>query len=292
MNLVAINRDYLEKVNYVRKASPATNYWFSIYKEKLENYIETFGDDFLVIFYGDDHFEGDFYAIPFSAVEHIFQPKHLSHDTTSSARWVGNIKFNQLKISNYSGSLDLSDYFGNPEYLRLGITGQKSVYLKDRGGVEYKAAPKKNDSRENDYAIENKKIEIEARQKQSRFRKLVLKNFNHQCCISGITERELLIASHIVPWSSRIETRLDPANGLCLSILYDKLFDKGYMSFDEELRVIVTKYRNQLSQDLQEILAAIEGRPMRTPRKYSIKQEYLAYHREEIFEKKNEISKN
>ena len=292
MNLVAINRDYLEKVNYVRKASPATNYWFSIYKGKLENYIETFGDDFHVIFYGDNHIEGDFYGVPFSVVEHIFQPEHLSNDTTSSARWVGNIKFNQLRISNYSGSVDLSAYFGNPEYLRLGITEQETAYLREKGEVEYKAPPSENDSRQNDYAIENKKIEIEARQKQSRFRRLVLNNFNHQCCISGITERELLIASHIIPWSSRIETRLDPANGLCLSILYDKLFDKGYMSSDEELRVIVTKSRSQLSQDLQKILAVIEGRPMRTPRRYLIKQEYLAFHREEVFEKKNEISKN
>ena len=97
-----------------------------------------------------------------------------------------------------------------------------------------------------------------------------------------------MIASHIVPWSSNIETRLDPTNGLCLSILYDKLFDKGYISFDDEMRVIVTKSRNQLSRDLQEILASIEGKLMRKPKSYSIKKEYLSYHRQEVFEKKNE----
>ncbi len=156
------------------------------------------------------------------------------------------------------------------------------------GSPEYLIDQVQLESDQNDYAIENRKIEIEARQKQSKFRKTVLNNFSYKCCISGITESELLVASHIVPWSKKIETRLDPSNGLCLSVLYDKLFDKGYISFDDEMRVIVTKSRNQLSQDLQKILASIEGKLMRKPKSYSIKKEYLSYHREEVFEMINE----
>ena len=45
-------------------------------------------------------------------------------------------------------------------------------------------------------AIENRKIEINARQKQSIFRTRVLNNFEHRCCLSDTVEENLLIASH------------------------------------------------------------------------------------------------
>src|SRR6266550_4075025 len=50
----------------------------------------------------------------------------------------------------------------------------------------------------NDYAIENRRIEINARLKQSVFRQRVLANFGGRCCLSGVTELELLTASHVV----------------------------------------------------------------------------------------------
>ena len=51
----------------------------------------------------------------------------------------------------------------------------------------------------------------------------------------------ILIASHIVPWSEcNDEERLDVENGILLSPLYDALFDKHLISFDETGRIIVS----------------------------------------------------
>ena len=49
----------------------------------------------------------------------------------------------------------------------------------------------------------------------------------------------LLQASHIVPWSRDAGRRLDPRNGIALSALHDRAFDRGLITLDEELRVVV-----------------------------------------------------
>ena len=41
---------------------------------------------------------------------------------------------------------------------------------------------------------------VKTRINQSLFRKMMLATYNFKCCITQITNQELLIASHIVPW--------------------------------------------------------------------------------------------
>lgn len=55
---------------------------------------------------------------------------------------------------------------------------------------------------------------------------------------TGIDLSELLVASHIIPWSENEQERLNPENGICLSSLYDKAFDKGLISFTNDKRVL------------------------------------------------------
>ena len=136
----------------------------------------------------------------------------------------------------------------------------------------------------NDYAIENRKIEIESRQKQSVFRQRVMQNFECRCCLSEISEQELLVASHIVPWAKRIETRLDPANGLLLYCPFDRLFDRGFITFDSKLRVVVASEVSEWSSPLRAVLDQLRGQQARRPIKWAIKLECLAYHRAKVFQ--------
>jgi putative restriction endonuclease len=60
----------------------------------------------------------------------------------------------------------------------------------------------------------------------------------------------LLFASHIIPWAANEKERLNPENGICLSALYDKAFDKGLIGFDQNLQVIFsTELRKHTSKD-------------------------------------------
>jgi hypothetical protein len=67
-----------------------------------------------------------------------------------------------------------------------------------------------------------RRAEVEVRKKQYIFRRMVLSSYAGVCCISGLSEPRLLVASHILPWKENTENRLNPKNGLCLSVLHDK----------------------------------------------------------------------
>lgn len=80
--------------------------------------------------------------------------------------------------------------------------------------------------------------EVKTRVNQSVFRQMVLTNYATKCAITGIDIPELLLASHIVPWSKNENERLNPENGICLSALYDKAFDKGLIGVNSSYQVI------------------------------------------------------
>ncbi|MBQ9417737.1 MAG: HNH endonuclease, partial [Bacteroidales bacterium] len=67
---------------------------------------------------------------------------------------------------------------------------------------------------------------VKQRINQSFFRTAVLTSYNNRCCITGLSRKELLEASHIVDWSKDIENRLNPSNGLCLNILFHRAYDE------------------------------------------------------------------
>ena len=82
---------------------------------------------------------------------------------------------------------------------------------------------------------------VEQRIKQGFFRRAVLSSYRGKCCMSGLSEPSLLVASHIVPWSADKFNRLNPSNGLCLSVLHDKAFDRGLIAVSEDLKIIVSE---------------------------------------------------
>ncbi|WP_393964442.1 HNH endonuclease [Exiguobacterium sp. S22-S28] len=75
---------------------------------------------------------------------------------------------------------------------------------------------------------------------QSRFREALLRR--DACCeLCGLDVRELLVASHILPWALSDESQKDdPDNGLVLCVMHDGLFDKGFISFASDGRLLVT----------------------------------------------------
>jgi putative restriction endonuclease len=78
------------------------------------------------------------------------------------------------------------------------------------------------------------------RMNQSFFRKTILSSYNNKCCITGLNNPKLLIASHIKPWSIDSENRTNPQNGLCLNSLHDKAFDKGLIGVDKNYRIKIS----------------------------------------------------
>lgn len=117
---------------------------------------------------------------------------------------------------------------------------------------------------------------------QGPFRRLLERQYGVQCVISGMTMRELLIASHIIPWSkSEPNEKIDPNNGLLLSVNWDSVFDKGFISFDDNGEIIVSKYLD----DESAVTLGIRKDARLPEYVFKTRRQYLQYHREKIFER-------
>lgn len=126
---------------------------------------------------------------------------------------------------------------------------------------------------------------VRTRRVQSFFRAAVLTSYDHRCAISGLAVPELLNASHIIPWSVSVERRADPRNGICLNALYDRAFDRGLITLDEQLRVVVSdRLRTTDPPPLQrDALIAIHGQTLRVPDRFPPDHTAIAYHRSHVF---------
>ena len=126
---------------------------------------------------------------------------------------------------------------------------------------------------------------VRVRRVQSFFRSAVLASYDARCALTGLAVPALLNASHIIPWSADSHRRADPTNGLCLNALHDRAFDRGLITFDAELRVVVspTLQDAAMTGELSAALAGIAGRPLRAPGRFAPDAAAMAYHREQIF---------
>ena len=121
------------------------------------------------------------------------------------------------------------------------------------------------------------------RRGQDFFRAAVLSSYNSRCCITGLSIPTLLIASHIVPWRDDATNRVNPRNGLLLSALHDRAFDKGIITINDDFTVRVSKAF--VTDDFFSLsITAYDGLPIRPPEKFAPDQQFLAYHREHIFQ--------
>ena len=120
-----------------------------------------------------------------------------------------------------------------------------------------------------------------SRRGQGEFRENVLRILDH-CPLTGVAIRELLVASHIKPWRAcdSMFERLDGENGIPFTPTADALFDKGFISFDDSGRLLVS---SALPRAVSEIfgLQALENTPV-----IAVSQrraQYLDYHRKHCF---------
>ncbi|MHB1092742.1 DNA (cytosine-5-)-methyltransferase [Thiobacillus sp.] len=137
----------------------------------------------------------------------------------------------------------------------------------------------------NDYSGETKRVLSEQRIKQSFFRRAVLASYRGRCCMSGLSDSRLLVASHIVPWSKDKANRLNPSNGLCLSAIHDRAFDKGLITLTDELRVILSgALRNSADQFAIDVFSCLDGEKIQAPERFTPNLDFIKRHRNEIFQ--------
>lgn len=126
---------------------------------------------------------------------------------------------------------------------------------------------------------------VEVRLKQSLFRRVVMSSYNEACCMTGLSDLRLLVASHIVPWGVNTQQRLNPSNGLCLSALHDRAFDRGLLTVLPDLSIRVSsELKRQKGQAFaRSALIELEGQKIRSPEKFFPQADFLRWHNETVF---------
>ena len=119
------------------------------------------------------------------------------------------------------------------------------------------------------------------------FRMSVLMSYGNACCVTGLNNRELLVASHIKPWSvSNTETeRTNPCNGLCLNSMHDKAFDKGLITIDKNYHIVNSRFIKDAVMDdkTRKWFSFYDGKEIILPDKFLPGKEFIEYHNDVIF---------
>jgi len=120
---------------------------------------------------------------------------------------------------------------------------------------------------------------VKARKGQGKYREGVLQECPY-CPITMVSDDRLLIASHIKPWAkSETREKTDPKNGFMFTPTYDFLFDRGFITFTNDQKMIVSPWLSKMTCSK---LNLVDGK------KYPLllvvgKEYYLDYHRTKIF---------
>ncbi|MFM2566398.1 HNH endonuclease [Bacillus sp. GX] len=165
----------------------------------------------------------------------------------------------------------------------FGIIEQKNGYTREKFEIENKGEDQliKKFEKDIDSPIvleeTEKELIIKSRIGQSTFKKALLA-IQQQCRLCGVSDERFLIASHIKPWSqSDNQERLDVNNGLLLCPNHDALFDKGYISFNNDGIILISNSLDEATKVFLNINEAMkvalnEGQ-----------QKYMKWHRENIY---------
>lgn len=154
-----------------------------------------------------------------------------------------------------------ADYFGNVEHPYTIEKEQQEI-----------------DELEN---TEEKKVLSRARIGQGKYREELLKLCPF-CPITLVSDDRMLIASHIKPWAKSSDfEKTDPLNGFMLSPTFDFMFDRGFLSFTDDKKSILSPFLSKMTYSK---LGISDGKTF-SHLPVDGRKEYLEYHRTELLKR-------
>ncbi len=128
---------------------------------------------------------------------------------------------------------------------------------------------------------------VKVRVNQSFFRSSILASYNNTCCITGLSQSELLIAGHIKPWSEDEKNRLNPRNGIAINALHDKAFENGLITITPDYKIQVSNVllKQKKTETLDKYFLQYQDKEIVLPSRFLPDVEFLKYHNEFRFQK-------
>lgn len=221
-----------------------------------------------------------FFGIPKSNVHKRFRDVHWKED-----KGKGHVDF---VVSDKDSAAELEDFLTEPFHEIVNFRQRPSTdVLQDAcAEIEYTLE---------DIGVQKENINEVLREVWCRtpahrkFREELMKKWDRKCALTGVNVAGLLVASHIKPWA---HSRLKPEeqtcidNGLMLATPIDKLFDEGYLTFDDEGTVkLHDEWGDRYLPDrVLSFFGLSRTEPLKLRFDLNTQQKsFLAYHRREVF---------
>lgn len=199
----------------------------------------------------------------------------------SDANWnlIGDValpRISRLSILKVSNNSIIKYYFK----ISFGIVEQENDVFEEEKKIIEKIENSKLTETE-------KETIILARVGQGKYRRQLLEETNN-CPFTLVDDEHLLIASHIKPWKASTNSeKKDPKNGFVFTPTYDKLFDRGYISFSDDKKLMVSPWLSKFNSDrlnLQDGMV-VESLPIIDDKRKT----YLEYHRKYVLKKLEDL---
>ena len=258
-------------------------------------------------FHFDDFFEGDFFHWDSQTTQHIESPKiqeivngnlipHLFvrispkiKNVTQPFIYCGRLTYLSYEegtskpVHMIYQNIDYDDYTENEDLIDIYLWKPSSIGKTTRSKISNQGVVSKK--RKKNYkkpdTTERKGL-VTSRVGQGYYRQQIIEKWGGKCPITGIDIKSILISSHIVRWSeSNDEERLDVENGILLSPLFDSLFDRHLISFQDTGEILVSDTLNE--ENIKSL--GISG-DIKIPVTDGMKK-YLKIHRSKFEEKNN-----
>lgn len=203
---------------------------------------------------------------------------------------LGDISFETKLVYEFKNPVTLE------ELSKHGVSKKRIPVMKETGKPEvfefleeYEAEERKSEDDYNpnqdtdmDFQVppgDEREVTVSERVHQRVFREGLLRKYPH-CCLCSVTNPELLFASHIKPWdksTSMEKTNLN--NGLLLCPNHDKLFDKGFISFDSNGSILISEQLSDMDRTFMNV------NPNSTLEMNDEMKEFMEFHRNNVFKK-------
>jgi putative restriction endonuclease len=109
------------------------------------------------------------------------------------------------------------------------------------------------------------------------FRDLILAGYGEACAVCGLPIAQLLVASHIVPWSVDASLQMNPRNGLCLCGTHDLAFERGLVRVHQDYSIhIAVQDRFRAASATRDCLLRFDGSRIQLPQRWQPDADLLA----------------
>jgi putative restriction endonuclease len=172
-----------------------------------------------------------------------------------------------------------TEFFDNPEPV-LGVFDQQIAGIAASSTAQQRlrhpVSMAEESARYDAFGPSERKVEATQRIGQDFFRRIILVSYSDRCALTGIEDKRLLNASHIVAWKDDPRNRLNPSNGVCLNALHDRAFDRHMITFDEDYRMKIAAHVPVVAR---RELERVETGKLELPNRFLPNQAFLEKHR-------------